>query len=78
MRTVQNPRADEAFDKLPHEFSGGHVKRLMIALALMPQPDLVIADGPTTALGRDHPGANPQAAEAAGQGSRRVGVVYHA
>ena len=50
LERVGIPDASQRIDAWPHEFSGGQRQRVVIALALCAEPELVIADEPTTSL----------------------------
>ncbi|MFN4189733.1 MAG: ABC transporter ATP-binding protein [Pseudothermotoga sp.] len=50
LKKVHIPLAEKRFDEYPHQMSGGMLQRIMIAMALLTNPDIIIADEPTTAL----------------------------
>ncbi|ROQ06438.1 peptide/nickel transport system ATP-binding protein [Rathayibacter sp. PhB93] len=50
LRTVGIPEPEKRVDYYPHQFSGGQKQRVVIAMALVLDPGLIVADEPTTAL----------------------------
>ena len=50
LKRVRLPDAEQRMKDWPHQLSGGMRQRAMLAMAMLPEPELIIADEPTTAL----------------------------